>query len=57
MKNETKDYIKIFTLIDKLNNRDETAEQQLIDMGIYNNEGDMITYDTLIIKYYEENWC
>ena len=57
MKNETKDYIKIFTLIDKLNNRDETAEQQLIDMGIYNNEGDMITYDTLIIKYYEKNWC
>jgi hypothetical protein len=60
--NSKKDkYKEIFSLID-LSNRPkytpgkESAEEELINMGIYNKDGELITNDPIINQYYEEKW-
>jgi hypothetical protein len=35
----------------------ETAIAQLIKLGVYNEDGEMITTNMFIIKHYEDNWC
>jgi hypothetical protein len=56
-----KDYKSIFKLIDLSNNSNNTqekenSEEKLIKMGIYDKDGELITNDPKIDKYYEENW-
>ena len=63
-------YSKIFKLIDQsnaplihLNGKffkhfsAEAAEQELIELGIYNADGELITEDEVILEYYESHWC
>jgi hypothetical protein len=47
----------ICKLIDKSNQGDKEAETQLIKLGVYNEDGELITTNTTIIKYYKKNWC
>ena len=66
------DYKKIFKLIDLsnapwvYNNRrnamlvqhyaSKQAELELVRLGVYNRDGELITQDQKIIDYYEEHW-
>jgi hypothetical protein len=53
----------ICDLIDKLNlngteqSVKEAALAQLIRLGVYNEDGEIITTNMFIVKYYEDNWC
>jgi len=55
-------YKSLFKLID-LSNRPngtpgkELAEQTLIEVGIYNSDGELVTKDQKVIDYYESKWC
>ena len=35
----------------------EAAIAQLIRLGVYNEDGEIITTNMFIVKYYEDNWC
>ena len=53
----------ICDLIDKSNLKGteqsvkEAAIAQLIRLGVYNEDGEMITTNMFIVKYYEDTWC
>ena len=53
----------ICDLIDKsnLNGTEQSVKEaaiaQLIRLGVYNEDGEIITTNMFIVKYYEDNWC
>ena len=55
-------YSEIFDLIDESNRPEGTpgikeAEAKLVEMGVYNEDGELITEDEVVWNYYEDNWC
>lgn len=49
-------YEHIFELINLSNEGYVDAERELIELGIYDDTGDIITEDEVILKFYEENF-
>ena len=50
----------ICNLIDKSNTKgpeQESAITQLIKLGVYNGDGELITTNKTILSYYYKNWC
>jgi hypothetical protein len=57
-----KEYQLIFKLIDDSNSTNPTVESKAADVtlywkNIYNADGELVTNDKRITKYYEDNWC